>query len=72
MEAITINELHKVLSKEIERGNGNKKLLVATDDEGNGYHPMFYAVSPTLGNVGISSLYGVSYRDAIENYMIIG
>ena len=71
-KAISVNELYKALEKEIKRGNGNKGILVGMDDEGNGFRPMFYLISPTEGNVDMATLYGVSYEDAIKNYLIIG
>lgn len=73
VNAITVEKLYAALKEEIEKGNGKKKLLVGTDDEGNGFRPMFYTVSPTEGNVSEYTLEGgVSMDDAIKNYLIIG
>lgn len=73
VNAVTVEKLYAALKEEIEKGNGKKKLLVGTDDEGNGFRPMFYAVSPTEGNVSEYTLEGgVSMDDAIKNYLIIG
>lgn len=40
---MTISELKKHCEDQIKMGNGDKKILLSNDDEGNGYHQMFYA-----------------------------
>ena len=52
--------------------NGEKKILIATDDEGNGFRPMYYLISETKGNVDYSTLYGISKEEAEENCVILG
>lgn len=46
MKHITVNELWKACVEERKKGNGKKTVLVATDEEGNSYHPMFYLFTP--------------------------
>ena len=46
MEQLTVKELYKFCSIEIAKGNGNKHIVVADDNEGNGYHGLFYAFTP--------------------------
>lgn len=38
---MTINELLGYCVKEIRRGNGDKKIFVPDDEEGNGYHELY-------------------------------
>lgn len=47
MEAkgITVNELFNMCLQEIKRGNGKKYILISDDDEGNGFHTLFYGLS---------------------------
>lgn len=45
MEPLTIKELLELCKKEVEKGNGNKVIMTANDDEGNGYHYMYYPFS---------------------------
>lgn len=40
---ITVNELNLAIQEQIRKGNGDKHILISTDDEGNGYHTLFYA-----------------------------
>lgn len=47
----TVNDLLTFCKDEISRGNGNKKIYISQDDEGNGFHPMFYAFTSTKENV---------------------
>ena len=72
MKTITVKEAFSALLAEMKKGNGDKKLLIGNDDEGNGFRPMLFTVSPTEGNVSPSTLWGVEYDDAIKNYLIIG
>lgn len=71
-KVVTVKRLYDLLKNEIANGNGSKKILLGTDDEGNGFRPMFYEISRTEGNVSPYTLMGVSYDDAIKNYLIIG
>ena len=46
MKALTINDLYKECQKEIKKGNGNKTIMISQDDEGNGYHYLWYSFTP--------------------------
>ena len=54
---LTIDELYSILRTERTKGNGKKKIMISTDDEGNGYHPLFF---------------GVSFEDAKNDCVILG
>ena len=76
---MTINELHRDLGKLIKAGYGNKKILISQDDEGNGYHELFFSVNTDVKSFGFGDSwavgmlpYGVSVEDAEENYVILG
>lgn len=43
MKQLTINELLKFCQQQVKKGNGNKKIVISDDNEGNGYHGLFYA-----------------------------
>lgn len=43
MKQLTINELLKLCQQQVKKGNGNKKIIISDDNEGNGYHGLFYA-----------------------------
>lgn len=42
---ITVNQLLELCKKEIIKGNGNKFIMISQDDEGNGYHYLWYPFS---------------------------
>jgi hypothetical protein len=39
---ITVNQLLELCLNQMEKGNGDKHILISEDDEGNGYHTLFY------------------------------
>lgn len=48
MKELTINDLWKLCVSERKKGNGGKKILISNDDEGNGFHGLFYGFTPTV------------------------
>lgn len=43
-KGITVKELYDDLRQEILAGNGNKTILISSDDEGNSYHTLWYTI----------------------------
>lgn len=43
MDQLTVKELLKYCQAEIQKGNGDKHIVVSDDNEGNGFHGLFYA-----------------------------
>ena len=43
MKPITVKELMMLCSKQVQAGNGNKVIMISNDDEGNGYHYLWYS-----------------------------
>ena len=79
MNIIAVDELYKALAQARKAGMGSKKIMLSNDDEGNGYHECFFAVTTDLKSFGFGSgwaagmlPYGVSPEDAENNYVIIG
>lgn len=69
---LTIRDLYKVLATEIKLGNGNKKIMLSADDEGNAFHPMFFDVTKITEDFAHTNFCGISFEDAINNYVILG
>ena len=42
MKQLTVKELLKLCKQEIQDGNGDKNIVISDDNEGNGYHGLFY------------------------------
>lgn len=45
---MTVKQLLKLCQEEVKKGNGDKFIVVADDNEGNGYHGMFYGFSDAM------------------------
>ena len=45
VKALTINDLAELCAEQQRKGYGDKKILISNDDEGNGYHELFYEFS---------------------------
>jgi hypothetical protein len=71
-QAITIDELIQVLVKENKKGNGGKHILISTDDEGNGYHELFFGVTPITDQFMGTDFSGVDFETAKKDYIILG
>ena len=69
---ITIDELYSILRTERIKGNGKKKIMISTDDEGNGYHPLFFGVTPITDEFNFATFYGVYFEDAKNDCVILG
>jgi hypothetical protein len=39
---LTVNELLQLCKMEISKGNGDKSIMISQDDEGNGYHYLWF------------------------------
>lgn len=42
---LTVKELYNECREQIKKGNGDKVIMISQDDEGNGYHYMWYTFS---------------------------
>lgn len=47
MTELTIDTLYKLCKEQKSLGNGKKRILISDDDEGNGYHGLFFGFTPT-------------------------
>ena len=74
MLGLTINDLAKYCTKQIESGNGDKKILISNDDEGNGFHELFYEFSnpQDIFNGQYPPHSPISKEKMFEEYVILG
>ena len=42
MKQLTVKDLLAICKKEVQNGNGDRIIVISDDNEGNGYHGMFY------------------------------
>lgn len=48
---MTVKELYDDLHQEILAGNGDKTILISSDDEGNEYHTLLYTVQSNIDEI---------------------
>ena len=42
---LTVNDLLEACKAQVKAGRGNRHVLISDDDEGNGFHTLFYLFS---------------------------
>lgn len=75
MKALKVKDLYEIVKQEIDKGNGNKTIMISNDDEGNGYHYLWYAFtdSETMKQDD-TFMWSVDEKnvDTIENTIVLG
>ena len=67
---VTVGEMCEQLKKAVAEGHGDKYLIAANDNEGNGFHGVFFHYSPA--EEGIEDLISDSQVTDISKLIIIG
>jgi hypothetical protein len=69
---ITVKMLKAFCEKQIKNGNGNRMIVISNDNEGNGFHGLFYGFTPI--NKGEESFYAISdsVSEDINEIIILG
>lgn len=60
---MTVKQLLKLCQEEVKKGNGDKFIVIADDNEGNGYHGMFYGFTDAMEMEEDLQYFG----DSVEN-----
>lgn len=72
MKAFTVNDLAVACKEMKSKGLGSKKILISDDDEGNGYHELFFGFSENVEDFDMIGMpFGVSGEN-INEYIILG
>lgn len=76
MKALTIKDLYEECKKQMAKGNGNKVIMISNDDEGNGYHYLWYSFADAK-EILINEYENMSYMlsdniSKIEDTIILG
>ena len=48
MKQLQVKDLYECCKEQMDKGNGDKYIIVADDNEGNGYHGMFFGFSEDM------------------------
>ena len=68
---ITVKELLKACQEQVDKGNGDKGILLSRDDEGNGYHSCWYLFSEDVFDFTSPEEVGLPAED-LGNCIILG
>ena len=68
---LTVKELAKLCQDEIKRGHGDCSVMISDDDEGNGYHYLWYSFSMADEIMGEYNDYYLDERIAPKEKTII-
>lgn len=74
MIQMTAKELYDELHKVIKAGHGDKRVVIANDNEGNGYHGMFCGVLDDPEEIEVSIEAGLNDSEETDpnNIVIVG
>ena len=72
MKQLTITLLKKLCDLEIKKGNGNRMIVISDDNEGSGFHGLFYGF--TTIDKKEKDFYQVydSQSDDVDKIIILG
>lgn len=69
-QEITVKKLKALCDLQIKKGNGDKKILISDDDEGNGFHSLFFSFTETVNDFK-DAIYHIDEKD-LKDYIILG
>lgn len=67
MGQLTIKDLYINLREEVRKGNGDKFIVVADDNEGNGFHGLFFGITSETEDVKEAVEFSNGIYDSQEN-----
>ena len=74
MNQIKLKDLYAACKEQMEAGNGEKSLVLSDDNEGNGYHGMFFTLT-VVNKDNIDGFVGLISDNAepnIHNIIVVG
>ena len=67
---LKVNDLLKVCKNAVDNGLGDKYVFISQDDEGNGFHALFFSFTTNVKDYA-DVLYQLN-DDALEDIIILG
>lgn len=71
MSGITVKTLKKLVDEQIKLGNGDKEVLLSCDDEGNGYHTLYYGFTTEEESLKMLSGWGLFHDENDPSKVVI-
>lgn len=50
-KGLTVKQLLKECQEQVSKGNGDKYIIISSDDEGNGFHTLFYGFTDNADDI---------------------
>ena len=69
---LTVNELLLACQVQVSKGNGDKHIIISDDDEGNGYHTLFYEFLDDKNEIKECLPYEHDQTHTVDNCIILG
>lgn len=69
---LTVKELKKYCDMQIKKGNGDKHILISDDDEGNGFHTLFYQFTDDPNEIEMILEYEHDGTHTKDNCVVLG
>ena len=71
---ITVNTLLQLCMEQVKAGNGNKKIFISQDDEGNGFHGLYYGFTSDKADIKPYDDDGLirRYKNSLEDIVLLG
>lgn len=70
-KGLTVSQLYDFCEKQIRKGNGAKHIQITTDDEGNGYHTLFYQFNDNKEEIKQVIEYGMLQDDLNADEIVL-
>lgn len=71
MKAVTVKDLYEQCKHLVGNGYGNKVILLSDDDEGNGFHTMFYTFEIDQDSINEFARQGLFHDDNDPSTVVI-
>lgn len=69
---LTVNQLLLFCEEQVRKGNGDKHIIISDDDEGNGYHTLFYAFTDDADALKYVLEYEHDGTHTVDNCVCLG
>jgi len=69
---LTVKDLAIACNDQLKKGNGDKYVLISDDDEGNGYHTLFYTFLDDKNVIGECLEYEHDRTHTADDCVILG
>lgn len=68
----TVNQLFYECKKQIELGNGGKEIYISIDEEGNGFHPLYFSFTSEKEDIEDYYNQNIVSAPSMENIILLG